>query len=1066
MRTNGKGVKGNPKAWLGKEIYQARSNAMLRFSALPDEVLEQLADCQEENIKDEFGVLLGDPYVSEAIRIASPELHSRLMSWSAGDTRLAHSSKALLRYILRMAYRATPFGLFAAAAVVNTRAHETKLEIPDKSSWRRSVRLDSSAVLKLTDKLVNDVEFASRLRYFPNGTLQRFNDTAHYIVARTAKSGRRAYRLAEVEYSEHVGAALDICKGGATREELTLSLIQKFPDELPIDIDDFVKDIIEQQVLCADQLLKVTSGNLLRSLILEADGSKSRIVPRLKAIDGAIVSLESAPFTGPFEMYDAIRSELLEVGIQQPSKAIVQVDLYADCPEDVGLNIAMTKNVEMAATLLMKLGKNVPNRLGEFAEQFTTRYGDASVPLLEVLDETAGIGFKTPRGQRPLLAACIPNPNKQAGVDPKAGRARELASWMDQRSISAKASHYLNVSDDMAKCMSQASNVTKYPQDVTAWCALWKAEGSEDLALEVRKLSPQKPGRLFGRFAAELPRIRDEITSDADDDKSTVDAEVVHLPPERIGNVVCRPQLSEWEIEIRSGVAAGAKRLLLSDLTVSISNGEVLLYSQSLRCRVRPRMSNAHHFSSAESLQLYYFLNEVAEQENCTIPLSLRGERGGNRFAPGAIYNNVIIARPYWSLFPEDISRLNDANGEEKIKIVSAWREEFGLPAWIALVERDSILPFNLDSSWMAKEFVHALSRMNSAELTDVYPLGLKPAAKGKAGRHHSEILIPLKYPRSEVQRSLEPGHLRTKTSRMPIWSEWLSLNIYCHSDVQNDVLMCLSKKASSLIKSASITSFFFIRYRDTTGSHLRFRVRAVENKMGSSLLANFAEEFDWLSSNGLIANVTHVPYIREVTRYGGDIACSHCEEVFFHDSLLCLNLLGVWDQTKPSAWHVPVAAMDSMLRAMGLQLLSERLQFAERASTNFSKEFAFNSEDRKRIGVVFRDEKILAENGVVLSGNPQVDGILIASDQKISAIWKKVAEEIHVSTEKNYLLRWSVVHMRLNRLFHRDSRLQEAVAWDLLRRTYAFTMATQERASAQAEADCRVNLQQTEIVV
>lgn len=94
-----------------------------------------------------------------------------------------------------------------------------------------------------------------------------------------------------------------------------------------------------------------------------------------------------------------------------------------------------------------------------------------------------------------------------------------------------------------------------------------------------------------------------------------------------------------------------------------------------------------------------------------------------------------------------------------------------------------------------------------------------------------------------------------------------------------------------------------------------------------------------------------------------------------------------------------------------------------------------FASSEKKRIGKLF---------GVVVpsfvDGRLAYHGIpapwdLNSLDRETASILKSAP--LPISKEDRYNIMWSMCHMRFNRLFRRDCRLQEAITWELLKRSY-----------------------------
>ena len=79
-------------------------------------------DLLENDSEEALLLQFENPYVREAIRMASPELLMALDKWKSDPSGLSHKKRdglqlSLLKYIGRISARCTPFGLFAGCTV-------------------------------------------------------------------------------------------------------------------------------------------------------------------------------------------------------------------------------------------------------------------------------------------------------------------------------------------------------------------------------------------------------------------------------------------------------------------------------------------------------------------------------------------------------------------------------------------------------------------------------------------------------------------------------------------------------------------------------------------------------------------------------------------------------------------------------------------------------------------------------------------------------------------------------------------------------------------------------------
>ena len=132
---------------------------------------------------------------------------------------------------------------------------------------------------------------------------------------------------------------------------------------------------------------------------------------------------------------------------------------------------------------------------------------------------------------------------------------------------------------------------------------------------------------------------------------------------------------------------------------------------------------------------------------------------------------------------------------------------------------------------------------------------------------------------------------------------------------------------------------------------------------------------------------------------------------------------------------------MDCMLLSLGLDDLRSRLAFARQAATDFQREQQFSTDERRHIGQIYAVSGALP----VADGQPpertdiRSASMFATGIPRIREFWQAfLAVPARMTPQGIYSVQWSLVHMRMNRLFDRDARLQEAIVWELLKRTYA----------------------------
>src|SRR5262249_53411008 len=156
--------------------------------------------------------------------------------------------RTLLRYLGRMAGRATPFGLFAGCSVGEV-GHETRLGLSGLASYRRHTRVDSHALCLLVQAVERDPLLRQRLIFRPNSSLYEFGGSYRYAECRV-KEQSRSYHLVAVEASDSLRSTLGRAARGTRLGPLASALIDDGITQS--EAEAYVQDLVESQILVSD----------------------------------------------------------------------------------------------------------------------------------------------------------------------------------------------------------------------------------------------------------------------------------------------------------------------------------------------------------------------------------------------------------------------------------------------------------------------------------------------------------------------------------------------------------------------------------------------------------------------------------------------------------------------------------------------------------------------------------------------------------------------------------------------------------------------------------------------
>jgi hypothetical protein len=496
--------------------------------------------------------LVARPEVREAIFVASPGLEQSIDGWITDPNSESgqKTERSLVRYVLRMAARPTPFGLFAGSTV-GALGETTRLELAPRASYRRYTRIDGDYLSDLTDALVADRAVRARLVYRPNTSLCRVAGRLRYAMRREGAS--RSYSLVSLEPSDYLVATLERARNGARPAELAIALVDADPEVTREEADDFLHELIDGQVLVSDLAPPVTGPEAVDDIIAQLTDiadveTAGAAAEALRAMRATLGELDRAVGNPPARYRGA--AELLTALPAKPEiNRLFQVNLVPAAAH-VELGPDVLDEVVHAVDVLRKLARpRGTDEMTRFRDAFVERYETREVPLAEVLDEESGIGFAA--SQAPAAAAsplleglAFPGAPGEETV-PWGNRAHLLARKIAAASAAGASEVVL---DDADLAAMDAATPGPVPDAFQAMFELARTADGE-LRIHISSAGGPPGATLLGRFCHSDRAMHEAVSANLAAEEAlrpdVVFAEVVHLADGRLANISARPVLRQ-----------------------------------------------------------------------------------------------------------------------------------------------------------------------------------------------------------------------------------------------------------------------------------------------------------------------------------------------------------------------------------------------------------------------------------------------------------------------------------------------------------------------------------------
>ncbi len=1053
------------------------------------------------------------PEIKEALWIASPEFFESLSTWhnKPEGEKGQKIEQSLYRYVARMISRSTPFGLFAACSTGEI-GSETRLELGARPDyWRRS-RLDMEYLYNLAEKVSADPALRKQLRFRPNTSLYlaggRYHHAQSYFQSSQNNDKMRLYRLVATELTPYLDATLQRASTGATPNALAQALVDDEPDIPLEEAEQYVGQLIESQLLVAELVPPITGPEPIEDMLEQfRQAELASLAAPLISIASHLKDIDSQSVGVDLSSYKKIVETVSQLPAEFKVEHLIQVDAMKPAPLaslDQRLISDVLRGVETMYSILPAFE---PESLKDFKEQFQERYESREVPLFQVIDEEVGIGF-----ERRDNAGALAEPLLE-GIDiAPESEEEQVRSGKPDFILLRKVEELLREGSTVLSLDKKLIDDlrVKDPRPLPDAFAvmgsvLAPSEPRKKLGFHFHNLSGPSGANLLGRFCHAHDRlnhhVKEYLCAEEKLNNRAIFAEIAHLPEGRVGNVLFRPILREYEIPyLATSRMPPEKQIPVSDLMVSVQGGRIVLRSSRLGREVLTRMTTAHGYSNPRNLKLYKFLC-MMQLQGVTHGLSWQwGVLEQAAFLPRVVSGNIVFSLARWKLTKEVIDQLSKPQGAERLRAVAQWREKNRVPRFVYVTEADNQLLIDFGNALSVDVMVDYLKKRPTAKLVELLHDPDNLCVRGPEGTFVNEVVIPfvrsatVSKPGKESAGGSETVPTESAAQAVPIevvaqpapevvppaaaesdlpmarplprsavpsrqrsflpGSEWLYAKIYLSpSHMDRLLVQSVQPLAQKVLASGAADCWFFIRYSDPH-LHLRLRFHGDPQRLGHDVLPQIWEFTNPEIQRGTLWRVQIDTYEREIERYGG-LAGIQLAERFFHlDSELVLDLLNAVRLSGGTSirWQAACYTVDRLLNGLGFNT-SEKREIVNRQGKYYEKNFSIDQRYKKQLSDKFRNERATLEK--IITGPealgtfpPEVHRAVASYSERLQTIRAEL-EETRAKGELSQPvadLAASYVHMHLNRLFRSAQNAQEMVLYDFLARTYDSKMAKEKR--------------------
>lgn len=1019
------------------------------LSCFPEQhsLIENVASYSLESLMQ----LSRKPEIREAILVASPSLYKSLSKIdefnNKPDVIDAQLVSSVMKYVIRMMSRPTPFGLFSGITVGRFSA-ESQLDIKGISHYRKRARPDMGWILKLIEQLENDPQILEQLTIYPNALIYKQGNRAKLpFLTRYGKMKNGANDSISVKATIVFDWIMNYLSSPRVFSTVLNQMELEFPGTDREIINNYLQQLIKEEFLVTELRPSTIAEDPfyhVLSIVNRLQGVNV-IGNKMHEIHRTLLLYNETPIGEGIETFKQL-SKITNDLIQMETPTM-QVDLSLE-DQSIRLNEHIRKDVEKAAYILNMLSHYSEEHLKKYVEDFLERYGDQKeIPVLELIDDEIGLGapatYRYPESRK--------NSHALKRSDSQSKMKQEQFFMELLVSAIHKGQHTVELDENIIQQLEKFNNSQLPPlPSMELYFSLHTIDqNSLDHGKYKLVLAPNPgsngAGKTFGRFLDILePSLQKELALISANEKNLYPnamwAETSFLPTSgKSANVMLTKNYRDHEISLSySSLASNEQIIPMSDLVVGVHEERLYIRSLSQNKEVIP--TAGHMFNYHHAPNIYRFLMEVGLMRFDQWSAPDFGYLMQAPFMPRIQYKKIVLSPAKWNLrYPND--NLKESINVDKLRNwVLTFLSEWKVPRYVYLIDSDHRILLDLDHPLHLSELIKNLKSTRHISLIE-HAGGFENSPIHRSdGCLATEIVfplilddgVPIKGSSSVFPfKKLSDRGVLGKDIHLPC-NEWFYAKLYGLDSRQNEFLALYWEECVNEAKDIGlIEQAYFIRYADPD-PHIRVRFKFKSNDK-SHLFAQLFQKWseEWFK-NGYISKFTLDTYEPEIERYGGTELMKLSESLFSEDSYVVAGLIRLnrFEKREFEIEQIGVLSVVHLLTHLGFN----KTECFETLNEKFDvKDYL---QDFRKIRNTHMD-MLNAFFGLNTPKNAAVGDFLheilpILESRKNSSLtyYKKLEQhrsEAQLTNSTDDIV-FSIVHMHLNRLIGIDRNLERKI--------------------------------------
>nr|WEZ47629.1 lantibiotic dehydratase [Bacillus subtilis] len=968
---------------------------------------------EEEYIAKISNLLNTNPTIAEAIYFASEPLYNSFLNIEKLKKKKRKSViDSMLKFLIRMSTRPTPFGLFSGIGVETFSGQDEYLT--KDSEVIKNTRLDMCWIYFLIRKLESNLSILEQLTVENNSLVYNHGDRIKlsYQSLLHSDDNDQSLEMLTLRKTAVMDYVYSQAEFGINYSTLRDSINKTYSVTDDIS-NDFLNSLLKNEVIITNLRTSLVNSDPFENIlnIISKMHNVEEELNYLVRLKKSIEEYKKSSGELGISILKKIKKEMRVIGYEGDD--FLRTDLYYVRNKKRYINNNQKDSIEKLAEILSLLGSvNSFQPLEAYRDEFIDKYGIfQEVPLLELIDEELGIGLP-PEYHENRHKPSQPEPSNEFH------RIKNIiSSW--QAEVSLSKNHEIKLDDEKIKHLfnSEELNNIAVSQELELYFNILLDEHKENKLYLNPNCGSNSLFQTYGRFKYFLGESDKEyIKQFSHIEKDVIFAEVTYYPTHgKTANIINAETCFDYEIAFSCNSSKDNKHsIALSDLYVGSTYNFIYLKSKKLDKIIIPKLSHMFNYSMVP--KVYRFLVDIGVQYQKQWS-NIDSFFYDAPIKPRVIYNNIVLSPKKWNL-NKSIIPFECDSGEKFHYYIKDWKKRYKVPDFIYLIEFDNKLLLNLENISHIKIIYNEFKKLSNNQ-----SLHFLEAEKELFNNHNNEIEEYVFTLKSKLHQLELDSYMTNIQSKIPfkyigdnerlkfLGTEWIYVKLYGLGTRENEFI---ADELGSFIKKhldkGTIKSSFFIRYSDPK-QHLRVRFKVEKNNIFDTVLPIIIKWLEEMRTKGFVNYYCFDPYNPEIERYGGEQSYKIAEDLFFCDSLIVSEWIQINRSGNVNIDEVTFGVFNilQLLKLFNLNI-EEQMTWLE-----------INTKPQKYANKFRGKKSTLIELADLIYTNKKLDkynkiSSIIEIREKTAITYSKSIENNPDFLIKNIIM--SVIHMHCNRLY------------------------------------------------